>query len=356
MEKITDTDIIKNKINLITDRLGEVVGMNDLFTIISERSPKIYWGTAPTGKIHIGYLIPLLKIADCLDAGCEIKILIADLHAILDNMKSTPELVEYRTQYYQEMIKCILFNLGVPLEKLEFIKGTSFQMSPQYTMDVYKLMALTSLNDAKRSGAEVVKQTDNPKLSGMAYPLLQALDEQYLDVDIQIGGIDQRKIMMYARESLPLIGYKKRIHLMNPMLTSISALPSDVEVKMSSSDQNSKIDLLDGKNEVKKKINRAYCLEGDLKFNPLVDLVEHIIFPLLYRLHISSFEISRPEKYGGPSYYSNIDQLKHDFAEKKLHPQDLKNGITSIITKFIEPIKSHFEKPEFKTLLRNAYP
>ena len=49
------------------------------------------------------------------------------------------------------------------------------------------------------------------KLSGFMYPILQALDEQYLDVDVQYGGIDQRKILMFARENLPRVGYKERV-------------------------------------------------------------------------------------------------------------------------------------------------
>lgn len=54
------------------------------------------------------------------------------------------------------------------------------------------------------------------------YPLLQALDEQYLGVDAQFGGVDQRKIFMFAEEQLPGIGYRKRIHLMNPMVPSLA--------------------------------------------------------------------------------------------------------------------------------------
>lgn len=43
------------------------------------------------------------------------------------------------------------------------------------------------LADAKKSGADVVKQSDNPPLSGLIYPLLQALDEEALDVHAQFG-------------------------------------------------------------------------------------------------------------------------------------------------------------------------
>ena len=56
-----------------------------------------------------------------------------------------------------------------------------------------------SVHDAMKAGSEVVKQSDNPKLSGLLYPILQALDEEYLSVDIQYGGVDQRKIFMFTK-------------------------------------------------------------------------------------------------------------------------------------------------------------
>jgi len=46
-------------------------------------------------------------------------------------------------------------------------------------------------HDAKKAGAEVVKQVESPLLSGLLYPGLQALDEQYLGCDFQFGGVDQ---------------------------------------------------------------------------------------------------------------------------------------------------------------------
>ncbi len=72
-------------------------------------------------------------------------------------------------------------------------------------------------HDAKKAGAEVVKQVSHPLLSGLLYPGLQALDEEYLKVDCQFGGVDQRKIFTFAEKYMPQLGYEKRIHLMNPM-------------------------------------------------------------------------------------------------------------------------------------------
>lgn len=61
-------------------------------------------------------------------------------------------------------------------------------------------MVEASIHDARKAGAEVVKQVSNPLVSGLLYPLLQALDEVYLKVDAQFGGVDQRKIFMLAEK------------------------------------------------------------------------------------------------------------------------------------------------------------
>ena len=61
----------------------------------------------------------------------------------------------------------------------------------------------------------------HPLLSGLLYPGLQALDEEYLGCDAQFGGVDQRKIFTYAEKYLPALGYAKRAHLMNPMVPGL---------------------------------------------------------------------------------------------------------------------------------------
>ncbi len=207
----------EEKYHLITRNLQEIVGDEKLKSILKQRDLRIYWGTATTGKPHIAYFVPMSKISDFLKAGCEVTILFADLHAYLDNMKAPWELLSKRTEYYARVIKSALSSIGVPINKLKFVKGSDYQLSKEYTLDVYKLSSLVSEHDAKKAGAEVVKQSQNPLLSGLLYPGLQALDEEYLKCDAQFGGIDQRKIFMFAEEYLPRLGYEKRIHLMNPM-------------------------------------------------------------------------------------------------------------------------------------------
>ena len=350
------------KYNLITRNLQEVLGEADIRKILEERELVMYWGTAPTGKPHIGYFVPLTKIADFLAAGCKVKVLLADLHAYLDNQKAPWDLLKYRTRYYGELIKATLTSLGVSIGQLEFIQGTDYQLSQKYTLDVYRLSALVSQHDFKKAGAEVVKQTDHPPLSGLLYPGLQALDEEHLGVDCQFGGIDQRKIFTFAMENLPALGYKKRSHLMNAMI------PGLMGTKMSSSDPDSKIDLLEPAKDVERKIKRAFCEEGLVKDNGLLAFLKFVVFPmrsLKARSDNSSSSSSSPvtmsftrkPEFGGDVTYDSYDKLEADYAAKALHPGDLKRGVTQAINDLLEPIRSHWSQdPELAELTKLAYP
>jgi tyrosyl-tRNA synthetase len=109
----------------------------------------------------------------------------------LDNLKAPLEVVGHRTDYYEHILRATFRALGIPTSNLRFVRGSSYQLTKEYNLDNYKLCATVTEHDAKKAGAEVVKQVENPLLSGLLYPGLQALDEQYLGVDFQFGGLDQ---------------------------------------------------------------------------------------------------------------------------------------------------------------------
>ncbi|KAF3833659.1 hypothetical protein F7725_024863 [Dissostichus mawsoni] len=327
------------KLQLITRNLQEVLGEEKLKQVLQEREVKVYWGTATTGKPHIAYFVPMSKIADFLKAGCEVTILFADLHAFLDNMKAPWELLELRVKYYEQVIKAMLESIGVPLDKLKFVKGTDFQLSREYTLDVYRLSSMVTEHDAKKAGAEVVKQVDHPLLSGLLYPGLQALDEEYLKCDAQFGGVDQRKIFTLAEKYLPSLGYAKRSHLMNPMVPGLTG------AKMSSSEEESKIDLLDSAGDVKKKLKRAFCEPGNIKDNGVLSFVQYVVFPL-----------RGDPKWGGDKTYTVFEELEKDFAAESVHPGDLKASVEASLNQLLDPIRKKFESPELRKLSNTAYP
>lgn len=342
---------------LITKGLQEVLNPQIIKNVLeNENRPiKVYWGTAPTGRPHCGYFVPMIKLAHFLKAGCQVKVLIADLHAYLDNMKAPLEVVQHRARYYEHVVKAILTSIGVPIEKLEFVVGSSFQLSGDFTLDLFRLSNKVSQNDAKRAGADVVKQVANPLLSGLIYPLMQALDEQYLDVDMQFGGVDQRKIFVLAEENLPGIGYKKRAHLMNPMVPGLGQ-----GGKMSASDPNSKIDVVEEPKVVKKKIASAFCAPGDVE-NGLIAFLENVVQPIQELKSgvdgTFDFFVDRPEKYGGAISYKSLADLKTDFGSEKLSPVDLKAGVADKINELLAPIRAAYEdNKDFQDANEKGYP
>lgn len=341
---------VDEQLQLITRNLQEVMGadvaVGKLRNIITERPLKVYWGTATTGAPHIAYFVPMSKLADFLRAGCEVTILFADLHAYLDNMKAPWELLKHRTDYYEAIIKEMLKAIGVSIEKLRFVRGTEYQLSREYSLDMYKLTTITTERNAKKAGAEVVKQVDSPCLSGMLYPLLQALDEEYLKVDAQFGGVDQRKIFTLAERCLPALGYTKRVHLMNPMVPGLAG------AKMSSSEKGSKIDLLDSPESIATKIKDAFCPQGEVENNGVLAFVKMVLFAV----QGDGFTIRREEKFGGDKFFTTYQELEDAYAAKEIFPLDLKHSVTYALNQLLEPIRTAFSTPEMQALVERAYP
>lgn len=263
-------------------------------------------------------------------------------------MKAPWTLLEQRTKYYEAVIKAMLTSLGVPLEKLKFVQGTSYQLSKEYTLDVYRLTSTVTQHDARKAGAEVVKQVEHPLLSGLLYPGLQALDEEYLKVDAQFGGVDQRKIFTFAEKYMPQLGYAKRIHLMNPMVPGLAG------GKMSSSEDDSKIDLLDSPANVKKKIKRAFCEPGNITDNGLLSFVKHVLFSIFKEGE--GFEVNRKPEFGGNLSFNNYEDLEKAFASEELHPGDLKVSVENYINRLLDPIRKAFDDDFHRQLTEKAYP
>ena len=333
------------RLELIKRNTEEIIGEEELKELIKKKKEiSVYWGTMPTGSISIAYFFPMLKIADFLNAGLKVKILLADLHAVLDGVAWN--LVEKRYSYYKEAITLILKTIGVDIKKLEFIKGSEFQLKPEYMYDVLKLSSITTTHDATKSASEAVKtaREGNVKVAGLIYPLMQALDEQYLDVDIQFAGTDQRKILVYARENLPKVGYNPRIEIMNPMIRGL------VGKQMSSSIEATKIDLLNTEEEVKKKINGAECVEGNPD-NGIMAVLRYLVF-VLKENKKEKFIVERDKKYGGSLKYSSYAEVEKDFVLKKLHPLDLKNSVAKEINILLKGFR---ENKKLKELHKAAY-
>lgn len=341
----------EDKLALVKSGLPEILHPEILEEIIvkEQRPLVIYWGTATTGRPHIAYFVPTLQIAKFLRAGCKVKVLLADTHGFLDNLKAPIELIEHRAQYYKHVSQSLLRAVGVPLDQIEFVLGSDYQYSRDYRFDLDKLTTMTSVSSAQHAGAEVVKQTKSPNMSSLQYPLMQALDEEHLKVDAQFGGVDQRKIFAFAQEVLPKIGYKVRAHLMNNMMPGLKG------GKMSASDPDSKIDVLDTADNVTKKIRKAPCTQRVVEENGIIGLVEHILLPFASLSGRGEFVVERHDE--SSLTYDNIEKVKADFEADILTPQNLKPAVTQALNIMLAPIQAEFlADKKWQDVEAKAYP
>ncbi len=338
----------EERFQLVKRRTDEVVTEEELKELLDrEEKPTAYIGDAPTGKMHTGHFITHRKIADFLRAGFEFTVLLADIHAHLDDLKSPFELLDARSEYYEECIKGMMDASGVDIKDLNFVQGSDFELDKENMLNVLRMAADTTLNRTQRAAAEVVRYGDNPKLGGFIYPLLQTQDVDSLDADVAYGGVDQRGIYMLSREILPKFGGKKPVCVFAPLLTGLTG------GKMSASVKGSKIDLLDDEETIKEKVMDAYCPAGEKEDNGILEHLEYLVFPVLDS-NDEKFVIERPEKWGGDLVYDKYEELEEDYLSEELHPQDLKKAMAEELVDILRPIRERFDGKE--ELIERAYP
>jgi tyrosyl-tRNA synthetase len=336
-----------DKFELIKRNTQEIIQESELKSVMKKKNPIAYLGYAPTGRMHVGHMIPIYKIKDFVRAGFKFKFLLADLHSYLDDMKTPWSLLDARAEYYKQAVTGVLEAFGVDLRKIEFIKGSSYQFKESYMMNVLRMTGDVTLNRSRRAASEVVRFKEDPKLGGFLYPLMQIEDVYALNADVAYSGIDQRGIYMLGRDMADRFKRRKYVCVFTPLLPGLSGS------KMSASDESSKIDVLDNEVTVKKKVNKAYCEAGVVKDNGVLCFVENVIIPNLQDKK-KKFVIKRSEKFGGNLGYSDYKSLEKDFANKKLHPMDLKNAVAEELNKLLIPVRKRFAKK--KDLLKKAYP
>jgi tyrosyl-tRNA synthetase len=321
---------LEEKIALITRNTEEVITVEELRQLLETKDrPRAYVGYEPSGDIHLGHLITVNKLKDLQKAGFEIVVLLADIHAYLNEKGSFEEIRELAERNMKTFIA-----YGLKKEKTQFVLGSDYQLNRDYVLDVLRLARITTLNRARRSMDEVSRRKEDPMVSQMIYPLMQALDIAYLKIDVAVGGIDQRKIHMLARENLPVLGYKAPICIHTPIIAGLDG------EKMSKSKRNY-ISLRDSAEELERKIMKAYCPQGTVDGNPIIDLVKHYVFPYFGKL-----KIERDSKFGGDVEYESLDSLLQDFKEMKLHPMDLKRAVAKYLNELIDDARKELTKIE----------
>ena len=294
---------------------------------------RVYVGFEPSGVLHLGHMLTANKLIDLQEVGMSVVVLLADLHAYLNGKGSLDDIRHTADNMRKQFIA-----YGLKEDQTEFVYGSNFQLEKEYILDLHKLGTLVTLNRANRAMAEI-QSGDVPKVSQAVYPIMQTLDMHYLDLDLAVGGTDQRKVHVLARELLPEIGHTPCPMIHTPILSNLTTGVG----KMSSS-VGITISMEDSQKSIHEKINKAFCpplsdppidQDGNKPENPVLQIFQFHIFPRFHQI-----TIEREDKHGGNIIYNSYMDLQNDLESGNLHPQDAKKTLAQYLDTLIQPGRS----------------
>lgn len=307
------------------------------------RKVKAYIGFEPSGHVHLGWKITADKVRDFVEAGFETTILLADWHAqINDKLGGSLENIRLCGEYMKD---CFVA-LGVPREKARFVYANDYVNDPEYWATVIAVAKNTTLARMRRAMDILGRSAEDAErdMSKFLYPAMQVADIFYLDVDVAYGGLDQRHAHMLQRDVAAKLGKKPCVAIHTPLLAGLKAQGrmDPLEAKMSKRDPSGSILVHDSAEDVGKKLNDAFCPQGQAEGNPVLQIAQHVLFPSLSREGNARFEIDRPAKFGGPLTFSSYAELEQAFVGGKVHPLDLKKAVAKELNRVLQPTRDYF--------------
>lgn len=355
---------IQDRLNLINQVGEEIVSQEELKKLLESGEELIaYDGFEPSGQIHIAQgLVRAINVNKMIKAGVRFKMWVADWHALTNNkMGGDLEKIKTTGKYFIEVWRAS----GMDLSHVEFLWASDMVKDPDYWQLVIRVGMTNKLARFIRTAEFMGREESAEKLTAaqIMYPCMQIADIFKLGAKITQLGMDQRKVNMLAREVGPQLGYWKPIVVSHHMLMGLGKPPSKdadtatrtVANKMSKSNPDNAVFMTDTTDDIKRKINKAYCLEGDIKENPILEYCKYIIFESFDRLGINAFVVERPEKWGGNVILNSFQDLETKFANKEIHPQDLKQAVVKYLDQLLQPVRKHFEENfEAKALLEKV--
>ena len=364
---------VKKRLELIKRNTEEILVEEELRNLL-ERKEKLkhYIGFEISGRIHLGTgLMCMAKVKDFMDAGVDCSVFLADWHSWINDKLGgdRKKIKETAAGYYREGLRASLKCLGGDPKKLKFVLGSDlYHNNDDYWATMIDVSKNTSLGRMQRSITILGrKEGETVDFAKLIYPPMQVADIFIQGINLVHSGLDQRKAQVVARDVAPkmkispLLDKKKNIikpvavhHHLILGLQKPKVWPVDKTkmqelwstMKMSKSIPDSAIFITDEPEEIRRKLNKAFCPEGIADFNPVLDWTKH----LLFKQENFVLTVNRPEKFGGPLDYTLYEQVEQAFEQGDLHPLDLKNAVAEALITLLEPIRKRFEQPELKKL------
>ena len=333
------------------DGTAEVVGIDHLAKCLASGTSsggdgiiRAYVGFEPSGKAHIGWKVISLTLRRMLDAGVNVLIFMADWHAwVNDKFGGDMDKIQATAEYMEDTFRVLLGNPeeGDGPGQLRFKYASQLMDNGDYWARVLRCSKNMSLARVRRTFSIMGRSEDSSDgdLSKFFYPAMQAADIFELEVDIAIGGMDQRKAHMYMREVGDKWSWYKATCVHTPIISGLKSTGERMESfdhKMSKSDPGGALLLHDEPERMRKKMRKAFLDPND-PHSPVYELIEHIIFPEFGELVITP----KPE-FGEPTTWTDLDSLKAAVGDSTVHPLDVKFGVADALSEGLSDLSEYF--------------
>tara|TARA_B100001113_G_scaffold108604_1_gene88013 strand:- start:475 stop:1611 length:1137 start_codon:yes stop_codon:yes gene_type:complete len=349
IKELSDED--RRRLHLMIGDVEESVGIEHLVDCLAEQTSmagdgvlRCYVGFEPSGKAHIGWKVLSLQLKRMLEADANVLIFLADWHAwVNDKFGGNMEDIQQTAVYMEETFRALL---GYPEEgdgpgQLRFYWASQLMDSGDYWARVLRCSKGATLPMVRKTFTIMGRDeaSSDHDLSKFYYPAMQAADIFELNIDVAIGGMDQRKAHMFMRDMASKWNWNKATCLHTPILSSLKASGvrmDSFDHKMSKSDPNGALLLHDTLEQVQKKMKKAY-LDPEDEHSPVYELAEHVVLP-----EFGHIQVTPNPKFGEPSTWDDLDVFKAAVMDGTLHPFDAKMGVAAGVAAGLSSIAEHF--------------
>ena len=349
IKELSDED--RRRLHLMIGDVEESVGIEHLVDCLAEQTSmagdgvlRCYVGFEPSGKAHIGWKVISLQLKRMLEADANVLIFLADWHAwVNDKFGGNMEDIQQTAVYMEETFRALL---GYPEEgdgpgQLRFYWASQLMDSGDYWARVLRCSKGATLPMVRKTFTIMGRDeaSSDHDLSKFYYPAMQAADIFELNIDVAIGGMDQRKAHMFMRDMASKWNWNKATCLHTPILSSLKASGvrmDSFDHKMSKSDPNGALLLHDTLEQVQKKMKKAY-LDPEDEHSPVYELAEHVVLP-----EFGHIQVTPNPKFGEPSAWDDLDAFKAAVMDGTLHPFDAKMGVAAGVAAGLSSIAEHF--------------
>ena len=284
------------------------------------RPLRVKLGVDPTASdLHLGHMIPILKLKQFQDLGHHVILIIGDYTATVGDPsgrnKARPQLsheaVLEHARHYEEQVFRILDR-----EKTEVVRNGDW-LSRLSFADVIRLLSnMTLARMLEREDFANRFRSQSPiSLHELVYPLMQGYDSVVIRADIELGGTDQKFNILVGRDLQERAGLEPQVGICNPLL-----IGTDGKEKMSKSLGNT-IPISDPPQEM---------------YGKLMSIPDELMW-MYYEL-ITEVPLSE------------ITSLKQGVEEGRLHPKGVKQRLArEIVARFYDAEKAkeaeaHFDR------------